>query len=106
MKRKVIIAVLVLAILAFFSNPSKEQYVSWAKNEAIKENGKGLAGALTSIVAPTIIDGTTQADNYIFLTIFRTKIARKEVFVLGAFNSFIRISGNQTNATAGNQKTK
>jgi hypothetical protein len=106
MKRKVIIAILVLAVLAFFSNPSKEQYVSWAKNEAIKENGKGLAGALTSMVAPTVIDGSTQADSYMLFTVFHTKIARKEVFVLGAFNSFVRISGNQTNATAENQKKK
>jgi hypothetical protein len=106
MKRKMIIAVVILAVVAFLTNPSKEQYVSWAKNEAIKENGKGLAGVLTSMLAPTVIDGTTQADNYLFFTIYRTKIAKKEVTALGAFSNFIRISSNQTNATAGNQKTK
>jgi hypothetical protein len=85
------IILIFFATAAAFTNPSKPQYINWVKERIINESNGGLAGVFTAWLAPTIIDGTTQADNYLLFTVYKTKIGGAESIVLGAFNHFFGI---------------
>jgi len=93
LKTKIIfVLVAVLLTLAAVSNPTKSQYVDWATNKMIEKTGTGLLGYITLMVAPSLIDRTTQADNFIFFSLYQTKIADSEVVVLGAFDKFVQVT--------------
>lgn len=77
---------------AAFTNPSKQQYVGWAKQEIINSSGGGLVGILASMTAPTIVDGNTTTSNYFVFSTYTTKIMGEEFIALGAFNNFIPVS--------------
>jgi hypothetical protein len=82
MRRKLCIGFAIILIafaaIAAFTNPTRPQYINWAKEQIINESNGGLAGVFTAWLAPTIIDGTTQANNYFLFTVYKTKVGDAE----------------------------
>lgn len=65
------------------TNPNKSEYQSWVSDQVTKENGLFLGW----ITKPIINAGTTHHD-YIFFSVFETKIQNEKVVSIGAFNHF------------------
>lgn len=90
-----------LTIVALCTNPTKQQYISWVKDELINtSNGQGVVGVLTSMIAPTILDGTTQTENYYLFSLYKTKIADNEMVTLGVFDKFIEIGKKENHQSS------
>jgi len=81
--RKLILILLALVLLA--TNPNKENYIDYTKQNILGHNPSGLV----SILADPLIDKTTTESNLYFATVYRTKFGESNVTTLGVLNKFI-----------------
>jgi len=81
--RKLILILLALVLLA--TNPNKENYIDYTKQNILGYNPSGLV----SILADPLIDRTTTESNLYFATVYRTKFGENNVTTLGVLNKFI-----------------
>ena len=80
--RKLILILLAIAMIA--TNPSKENYIDY-----VKENVIGIKSGLVSMLANPLIDKTTTETNLYFASVYRTQFGEREQITLGLFNQFI-----------------
>jgi hypothetical protein len=74
------------------SNPSKDDFVSWFKEEIMKDTS-GLLGLGVEMFGDPIINNYTESSNYVVFSVYKTKISEEETFkTVGLFNNFIPIS--------------
>jgi len=87
-----VLAVLALLVMgmAVYTNPTREQYIMWLKSRS-GESGPGVLGVMTSAVQPVVIDGTTLSRNYLFFSVYQTRLIGGEVTALGAFGGFLEL---------------
>ena len=95
MKRGYIASVLIVFIVLFSSltNPTKSDYVEWAKEQVTQEEG-----ALLGMVAGPVFNSITSKQNFVLFTIFETTYGesdKEKMIVLGVFNNFFHINGNK-----------
>ena len=80
--------VLIVVLLAFTFNPSKDQYVSFVKEEISDNSGK-----LLGMVSGPIIDSFTIKKNYGVFSLYETEFEKEEKLVaVGFLNNFFWIS--------------
>ncbi|EIT85257.1 lipoprotein [Fictibacillus macauensis ZFHKF-1] len=86
MKRKSIITgfLLSLLILMAVTNPSKTDYESWVSEEITKKEG-----ALMSWLSKPVINSMTEKNDYLFFSVYKTKIGKNVITTYGAFNHFL-----------------
>lgn len=89
MKKKYyfLITLLIVVLFALTSNPSKDDYVSFVKDES----GDGLLGMITG----PITDSFTTKRNYGVFSLYETKYDEKEeekLLAVGLFNNFIWVN--------------
>lgn len=80
---KWILLALILLILAV-TNPTRAEYIEWAKAQALAETQGGLGGLLISALGGPVLEASTVAHNYAFFTVFETGDA-KTVGILRQF---------------------
>lgn len=95
--KKGIAIIMFILLLAAVANPSKADYTNWVTEkmqaEAQAQNDDFVKFGVM-FLGPTIISEATQTKNMIFFTIFTTKIsAQNKIVTVGAFKTFIPISG-------------
>jgi hypothetical protein len=96
--RNVIIIGFILVIAAV-TNPSKEKFVIWAKDQLKGKYNNGLVNMGIEVLGDGVINSVTNSSNYVFFTVYDSKIsASKDIKVLGVFNNFIPLS----NSSGGN----
>jgi len=83
------IALLIVVLFALTSNPSKDDYVAFAKNEITEE-----AGGFVGMISGPFINSYTTAKNYGLFSLYETKVEEDEekLMAVGLFNNFIWIS--------------
>ncbi|OAH58626.1 hypothetical protein AWH48_16625 [Domibacillus aminovorans] len=73
------------------SNPSKDDFVSWSKEEIMKDTN-GLVGLGIKMFGDPLINNATESSNYLVFSVYKTKISEEETFkTVGLFNNFIPI---------------
>ncbi|WP_019416264.1 DUF4359 domain-containing protein [Paenisporosarcina sp. TG20] len=96
MKKKYyfIITLLIVVLFALTSNPSKDDYVSFVKDES----NDGLLGMITG----PITDSLTTKKNYGVFSLYETKYDEKEeekLLAVGLFNNFIWVNNPEEEST-------
>jgi hypothetical protein len=89
--------VLILVIIfilfgAAITNPKKEAYVNWIKEEAIETSSNSIEKGVVALLGTPIIQSSTKTHNYIFCTVYETTLGSDKIKVLGIYNNFIPIS--------------
>ncbi len=95
--QKNIIIVLLLAVIlviAAMTNPKKDDYSNWVKEQLVQNTDGQLGKALTTLFAPTIVNESTVAQNYVFFSVFRTDVDKYHITTIGLFNNYIPIENN------------
>lgn len=89
MKKYFILTILLIVVLlAFTFNPSKDQYVTFAKEEVSDSKGK-----LLGMVSGPIIDSFTVKKNYGVFSLYETEFEKEEKMVaVGFLNNFFWIN--------------
>lgn len=91
-KRKIMFVMIALVlIVAFATNPTREQYINWVKERVIKETGQGILGIAVAKWGGTVIEGTTRGSNYVLFSVYKTKIINDELVTLGVFHQFFSL---------------
>lgn len=67
----VVLALLVWGLAS--TNPTKAEYVAWAKERQMAQAQNVLSKAAVALLSSAYIDSTTTAHNYIVLTVFETQ---------------------------------
>lgn len=101
MLRKLFIAVVCLLFILAATNPSRDQYVLWAKSKLSEEvkqreelqKNEMVNTLLTTIAVPAIDKATTQENMGLF-TIFTTKFGNQQYKTLGLTNRFILLNSD------------
>lgn len=82
-----------ILVIAAMTNPTKEKFITWEKDQLKSQSNNGLVSWGIDVLGGSILNSATTGQNYVFFTIYDTKIANtSEVKVLGLFNNFIPIS--------------
>lgn len=83
----VLFALLFISFTAYLTNPSKNDYVSFVKQELVNEEQQFAA-----MIGGPIIDATTTKKNYGLFTIYKTQYNEKDrerMRAIGLFKQFV-----------------
>ena len=90
----------VAAILAL-SNPSKEDYASWATHRVKDANGDSvLASLFFAATGNALLIHTTARKNFLLFSVFETDALEKKISSIGILSSFIPLTDSKTAALA------
>lgn len=82
-----------ILVIAAVTNPSKENFVIWAKGQLKSQSNNGLVNMGIEVFGDGVINSVTNTQNYVFFSVYDSKISNSnEVKVLGIFNNFIPLS--------------
>ncbi|HBK69356.1 MAG TPA: hypothetical protein DDZ91_11995 [Firmicutes bacterium] len=96
-KHKTLVGILVcLAVLLFIANPTKSNYVSWAKEQISSDSSSVFEKILTAFLGESLIENSTSTANYLLFSIFTTKWDGQEIKVLGILRNFILIPSSSS----------
>ena len=70
--RQVLLALALVLVLLAATNPSRAEYIEWAKEQSVASQEGGLARFLASTLSGPVLEMSTQAKNYVFFSLFRT----------------------------------
>jgi hypothetical protein len=89
---RTIIIVLLLSILMSVTNPTKEEYVAWAQEQAMEQSEGIIEKGLISWFGEGHVKNSTIVNNYVVFTLFKTEINEKNTLTtIGIFRNFIPI---------------
>ncbi|AJD26372.1 DUF4359 domain-containing protein [Clostridium botulinum] len=94
-KNKKIFIVSILSILILscvFTNPSKNEYVNWSKEQMQSQSSNILEKGLVGFLGDKIISNTTTTKNYIIFSIYKTEMENEKLTTLGILKNFIPIN--------------
>ncbi|AUM88263.1 DUF4359 domain-containing protein [Clostridium botulinum] len=94
-KNKKIFIVSILSILILscvFTNPSKNEYVNWSKEQMQSQSSNILEKGLVGFLGDKIISNTTTTKNYIIFSIYKTEMENEKLTTLVVLKNFIPIN--------------
>ncbi|KQL33751.1 hypothetical protein AN960_19015 [Bacillus sp. FJAT-25509] len=91
-KLLVIVALAVCLIISAQTNPSKGEFVTWAKDQLKLESKNKYIDFGIDLLGEKLISKVTTKKDYIFFSVYEVKALDKEIKVVGLFNHFIPIS--------------
>lgn len=89
--KKIMILVVALLVVMAITNPSKQEYISWVKEQAIVQSSSdNLEKDFITLLGSPLIDSATTTKRYIFFSIYETNWDANINFeVVGVFNLFL-----------------
>ncbi|MFD4705153.1 hypothetical protein ACFWM3_09805 [Gottfriedia sp. NPDC058432] len=91
-KLLVIVALAVCLIISAQTNPSKGEFVTWAKDQLKLESKNKYIDFGIDLLGEKLISKVTTKKDYVFFSVYEVKALDKEIKVVGLFNHFIPIS--------------
>ncbi len=99
--RSLVVTIVVIAILGLLAltNPKMADYEQYIHTKIIRKNEqaddltKALATLFSGLESSLIANATTRTD-YIFVSVFKTKLGGDEVEYLGALNNFVELKSS------------
>jgi hypothetical protein len=90
MRNFLIIIVIIMAVLiaGAVTNPSREEFISWGIKEIRSEAESDIERIFGSAFAGPILEMQTEAEDYVFFSIFTVNKSDREIRYLGIFNKF------------------
>lgn len=70
------------------TNPSREEFISWGIKEIRSEAESDIERIFGSALAGPILEMQTEAEDYVFFSIFTVNKSDREIRYLGIFNKF------------------
>ncbi|MEH7349621.1 hypothetical protein [Gottfriedia acidiceleris] len=93
MKKLLVIGALaVCLIISAQTNPSKGEFVTWAKDQLKLESKNKYIDFGIDLLGEKLISKVTTKKDYVFFSVYEVKALDKEIKVVGLFNHFIPIS--------------
>ena len=93
MKKFLVIGALaVCLIISAQTNPSKGEFVTWAKDQLKLESKNKYIDFGIDLLGEKLISKVTTKKDYVFFSVYEVKALDKEIKVVGLFNHFIPIS--------------
>lgn len=86
-----LIIIIGLLIVMGVTNPTKQEYASWAKEQLMESSKDKLEQGLIGIMAQPLIENMTVQHNYILFSVFETKNGKEEYTTIGILKNFIPI---------------
>jgi hypothetical protein len=100
---KKILVIVVLIILMVVTNPNKDAYTHWSKEQLKNQSTFELVDLGIDYFAPTLIDSSTQVHDYIIFSIFETTFLDNHHKTIGIFKNFIPLSQGGDEASFENE---
>lgn len=82
--RRILTGALVVLVILAATNPTRADYIAWAKDQFVADQESGLARLLMSTLGP-LLEASTETHNYLFFSIFKTG----EMVTLGILGRFV-----------------
>ncbi|ODG91436.1 MULTISPECIES: hypothetical protein [Bacillaceae] len=93
MKKLLVIGVLAIClIISAQTNPSKGEFVTWAKDQLKLESKNKYLDFGIDLLGEKLISKVTTKKDYVFFSVYEVKALDKDIKVVGLFNHFIPIS--------------
>ncbi|WP_088041815.1 DUF4359 domain-containing protein [Bacillus sp. EAC] len=92
--KKLIVAVIIAVVLIISAqtNPTKGEFVVWAKEKLKKESKNKYIDFGLDLLGDKLISSATTTHNYKFFSLYEVRVLNKQVKVIGVFDHFIPIS--------------
>ncbi|MDA8228021.1 MAG: DUF4359 domain-containing protein [Desulfitobacterium hafniense] len=93
-----IVLFLFTLLIMTIANPSKEEYINYLKESVVqKSNDNALVAGLAATIGEPLIDSTTTVSNYIFFSVYTTRIENSELTTAGLLRNFIFLNNKLEN---------
>ncbi|MGG0176318.1 hypothetical protein [Gottfriedia acidiceleris] len=93
MKKLLVIGALAIClIISAQTNPSKGEFVTWAKDQLKLESKNKYIDFGIDLLGEKLISKVTTKKDYVFFSVYEVKALDKDIKVVGLFNHFIPIS--------------
>lgn len=75
------------------TNPTKQEYISWAKENLKQKSNNTIEIGLISLFGNYFLEDSTTSNNYIFISVYTTKLDKNDSnTVIGVLHNFIPIN--------------
>lgn len=92
--RKLLVITIFILLIMGVTNPSKDDYVSWTRDQVVGESTYSFGKASAAKVIASDIENSTTATNLVFISIYETKLGNDSGKTLGMFKGFIPLNEN------------
>lgn len=94
-RKLVTLLLIILVVLGLYAtNPSKSEFIDWAKEQASANTDSVLEKGLVALVGNFMIDSYTTTKNCLLFSIYTVSTGDSHVTVVGILNNFIVASGD------------
>lgn len=102
MKKYIVIIILAIALfVSAMTNPSKAQFVVWAKDQLVEQSNNKYLKFGIELVGDQLISSVTTKHDYVFFSLYEVNVLDQEIKVIGLFNQFIPISKKEVHLMSG-----
>lgn len=84
----IIMIIMTVLIAGAVTNPSREEFISWGIEEIRSEAESDIERIFGSAFAGPMLELQTDAEDYVFFSIFTVEKSGEEIKYLGIFNNF------------------
>lgn len=91
MKKKWLITIPVILILLALTNPSEQEYHQWAKEKIKDKYNNDWLNLGVDLIGSKVLETTTEPNNYLFFSVYKTSIMNIQIDTLGIFKTFIML---------------
>gem|GEM_PF-1906748 len=80
---------LFIILLMAITNPNKDTYTNWVKEQYISQNQNVNAKSLVALVGKEIINTSTKSSDFVVFSYYQTQVDGKDIKAIGVLKNFI-----------------
>lgn len=94
-KKTFLIILILLAIILIITNPTKQDYVDWAKQQVVNNSNTGFEKAIVYLIGDNILNDVTTTKNFVIFSLFETNIDETHNYItIGILKNFISLNNS------------
>jgi hypothetical protein len=80
-----------LIILLTITNPGKDEYINWAKQNLVAKTSNPIERIGISVLAAPMLDATTKRQDLVLLSLYKTSLGNRDYTVIGILGNFVAL---------------
>lgn len=92
-RKTFLIILLFLTIILAVTNPTKQDYIDWAKQAVVNNSNSNFEKAFVDLIGGSILNDVTITKNFVIFSLFETNIDETQKYItVGILKNFISLN--------------
>ncbi|WP_434579173.1 hypothetical protein [Thermoanaerobacterium thermosaccharolyticum] len=94
-RKTFLIILLLLTIILAVTNPTKQDYIDWAKQTVVNNSNSNFEKAFVDLIGGSILNDVTTTKNFVIFSLFETNIDGTQKYItVGILKNFILLNND------------